>query len=387
MKKYISAICTISILISCLSGCAFTLTGGDNDTGSKTVESRAQKDESQAETASLKNTGNAAADAKSLFVTGTKEQIAVRETDEDSGKVVGQLSLGDEVKLLSSDSVMYYYVETASGDIQGYVKKAFLTEEKSAVCKNEELFVSKKTPLYDTKDSDHKELQSLDQGASVTVLAKTSGDYWFVNITGSKTYGYVKCMDLTNTKPSAASSKAASSKAASSKPVVNNAPKDNRLLGAGSPPANYDPYYAKVNSGYLAIRSAKAFDSSNELGQMGTGWVVYVVDKSTGQYWYCYSPDLGVYGYVNSDYLVTYNPNTETPRNDYTVWSVRVEKGYLALRNSAASGSGNIIGELYTGNTVYVYSDSYVNFTDTYWYVYSPTLNMWGYVDSNYIFS
>ena len=121
---------------------------------------------------------------------------------------------------------------------------------------------------------------------------------------------------------------------------------------------------------------------------MNTGDSVYVIDTSTGKYWYCYSPILGILGYVNSDYLVSTYPGSTpaTTDNTYTVWTVRVQKNYLALRNRPEFNASNEIYKLYTNDKVYVYSYSYTNFSDTYWYVYSPQANMWGYVDSNYIY-
>ena len=55
----------------------------------------------------------------------------------------------------------------------------------------------------------------------------------------------------------------------------------------------------RVQSGYLALRTAKAFDSSNEIGALYTGDTVEVKDTSDSTYWYVYSPKLGNSGYVN----------------------------------------------------------------------------------------
>ena len=58
-----------------------------------------------------------------------------------------------------------------------------------------------------------------------------------------------------------------------------------------------------VATGYLALRSAKAYDSSNEIGQLYSGDTVQLVDTTDAQYWYIYSQKLCKYGYVNKDYL------------------------------------------------------------------------------------
>ncbi|MDO5541037.1 MAG: hypothetical protein Q4F83_13395 [Eubacteriales bacterium] len=62
-------------------------------------------------------------------------------------------------------------------------------------------------------------------------------------------------------------------------------------------------YKVKVDSGYLALRSKPAYDSSNEIGQLYTGDTFYVMDDGDSQYWYGYTEDQKA-GYVNKDYLV-----------------------------------------------------------------------------------
>jgi len=64
-----------------------------------------------------------------------------------------------------------------------------------------------------------------------------------------------------------------------------------------------DTYQVGVSKGYLALRSAKAYDSSNEIGQLYSGDTVQLVDTTDAQYWYIYSQKLCKYGYVNKDYL------------------------------------------------------------------------------------
>ena len=67
--------------------------------------------------------------------------------------------------------------------------------------------------------------------------------------------------------------------------------------------ASCNTYEVSVAKGYLALRSAKAYDSSNEIGQLYSGDIVQLIDSSDTQYWYIYSPKLSNYGYVNKDYL------------------------------------------------------------------------------------
>ena len=130
-------------------------------------------------------------------------------------------------------------------------------------------------------------------------------------------------------------------------------------------------YTVVVDKGYLALRTAKAYDSRNEIGELYTGDTVDVTDTSDSTYWYVYSPKYGKSGYVNRNYLVGAS-NT---------WTVSVSKGYLALRTAKAYDSRNEIGELYTGDTVQVTDTS----DGTYWYVYSPKHGRCGYVNRDYL--
>ena len=132
-------------------------------------------------------------------------------------------------------------------------------------------------------------------------------------------------------------------------------------------------YTVCVSEGYLALRTAKAFDSSNEIGRLYTGYTVELVDCSDATYWYVYAPALGQYGYVNCNYLMSTIGSS---------WTVRVDSGYLALRTAKAFDASNEIGELYTGDTVLVYDAS----DSAYWYVYSPKYSRYGYVNKDYLY-
>ena len=146
------------------------------------------------------------------------------------------------------------------------------------------------------------------------------------------------------------------------------------------PTSSYITYTVSVKSGYLALRTAKAYDSSNEIGRLWTGDGMQVIDTSDSQYWYVYAPTLGKYGYVNKDYLVA---NSSAPSSSGITYNVRVQSGYLALRTAKAYDSSNEIGKLWTGDTVQVIDSS----GSQYWYVYAPTLGKYGYVNKDYLYA
>lgn len=140
-----------------------------------------------------------------------------------------------------------------------------------------------------------------------------------------------------------------------------------------------DTYQVGVSKGYLALRSAMAYDSSNEIGELYSGDTVEVTEYTTSDYWYVYSPKLNRSGYVNNDYLYFLSSQPTSSSGSYTV---SVAKGYLALRSAKAYDSSNEIGQLYSGDTVRL-----VDTTDAqYWYVYSQKLCKYGYVNKDYLY-
>ena len=48
----------------------------------------------------------------------------------------------------------------------------------------------------------------------------------------------------------------------------------------------------KVESGYLALRSTKAYDKDNEIAQLNNGDTVEVIENKDSTYWYVYVPKL-----------------------------------------------------------------------------------------------
>ena len=72
----------------------------------------------------------------------------------------------------------------------------------------------------------------------------------------------------------------------------------------------------------------------------------------------------------------------EFPQGEYYVYYVAVDSGYLALRSEPSKDESVIIGEMYSGDEVYV-----LDFSGSYWYVYSPSLQQYGYTDSGCLYS
>ena len=144
----------------------------------------------------------------------------------------------------------------------------------------------------------------------------------------------------------------------------------------------------KVSSGYLRLRKSKEYRSDNELARLYNGETVKVQDSSDGTFWYVYVPSKGISGYVNKNYLTkassgssSGSSSSSTAPSGGETMTVKVDEGYLALRNAKGFYYENEIGSLYTGDTVKVVEKQ----AGTYWYVYSPKHGKYGYVNKNYL--
>ncbi len=275
----------------------------------------------------------------------------------DQSNEIGSLYTGETVTTIDTSNDTYWYVHSTKLNKDGYVNKNYLVAVPTAATPETQSVTvpaftvsvsSGYLALRDGADyNTSSEIGQLQAGEKLLVSDSTStAAYWMVYAPSLGKLGYVNRNYLTS---------------------------GTTLTVAAT------PYTARVTSGYLALRTAKAYDSSNEIGKIYTDETVQVLSAgSNTQYWYVYAPTLGKFGYVNKDYLVS-TGSTAT----YTTKTVKVESGYLALRTAKAYDSANEIGKLYTGETVQVTEESS---TEQYWYVYAPSLDKYGYVNKDYLY-
>lgn len=251
----------------------------------------------------LTNESDAVMDPVTRYVKVKKgESLPILSTPDADGSSLGMAKRGEEVTILAQPGDVYSYIYSAEESAYGYVKSSALSEEKPSEnassstkqstskkqTKSEVLgagsppssyqgvyYVSvakgylalRNAKAFDTAN----EIGKMYNGDYIYAI-KTNELYWYVYSPSLGAYGY------TNS--------------------------DYLVSSYGSVNFYNDYiYYADVDTGYLALRYERAFDSSNEIGKIADGQEVDVIDKSTGTYWYVYVPSLNQYGYVNSDYL------------------------------------------------------------------------------------
>ncbi len=264
----------------------------------------------------------------------------------DYSNEIGKLYTGEIVQVMDTSDPTYWYVYAQSLGKYGYVNRNYLISVTVSGSEYTVKVDSGYLALRTAKAFDYNnEIGKLYTGEKVQVTDTSDSTYWYVYAPSLGKYGYVNRNYLYKS-------------------------------GSSSSSSLTNPYTVKVDDGYLALRTAKAFDYYNEIGKLWTGDVVDVTDTSDPTYWYVYAPTLGKSGYVNKNYLIYGGGSYLFTR------TVKVSDGYLALRTAKAYDYTNEIGKLYTGQQVQV-----INTADsTYWYVYAPTLNMYGYVNSNYLY-
>ena len=267
----------------------------------------------------------------------------------DTANEIGELYTGDTVKVLQYSNDKYWFVYSPKHNANGYVNCNYLIKIANPAYPSGEVYSVKVDTGYlavrteRTYDTGN-EIGKLYTGETVIVTEVSDSKYWYIYAPGIDMFGFVNKDYLIKTGTTA------------------------YLPGK--------PFGVKVEKGYLALRTEKAYDDANEIGKLYTGNSVIVMDSTNDKYWYVYSPDLKTYGYVNKDYLVA----ASAPAG--TKYTVKVEKGYLALRNAQAYDTSNEIGKLYTGESVIAMETN----SNTYWYVYAPGLNSYGYVNKNYLY-
>ena len=167
------------------------------------------------------------------------------------------------------------------------------------------------------------------------------------------------------------------------------------IFGA-STAALADTQYVQTSMNFRSAPSKTA----NVIGSIPEGSAVDVLDSQDGWNLVRFN---GMTGYIhggNVGYTYTPAPKASSQstqayydnnfsqaaanvvNDDRTVRTVYVSDGYLALRSYPSFDDSNVVGQLYTGDTVELIS----NYTDgSYVQVFSPRLGLYGYVNAGFL--
>ena len=275
---------------------------------------------------------------KTMYVTGAAD-IEIIEDAKDGSRVVGNISCGDSVSFINSVVTEYSFVYAEQLNAFGYIKDINLTDDYSETCTGEVYYVSSDSaPVYATQSAEAI-VANLSKNDMVTVIAKlVSGNWRITDKSGS--IGYISAAMLSEEKivPKTVSSKS-SSKSSSKTSSKSSSKKENKTVSKAE-----SVYESKTESKSESQVESTVESIAEDLPYVGVG---------------------------------------EAPASSYQIYTVDVDLGYLALRGKPDSSTDNVIGELYYEEQVYV-----IDTEGEFWYVYAPTLGMYGFVkgDYNYLY-
>ena len=228
------------------------------------------------------------------YVTGSPS-VSVYDNAETGGKIIGNLNCGDSVSFISSSITGYTFIYSQTLGAFGYIDSYYICPDYSEATPGQTYYIKDdNTPVYNDQFCS-EQLRTLDRNDTVTVMAKVINGYWLVR-DKNEGYGYVSLYSLSEEKV-----KKKDESKPESKPESNI--ENDYTTGYGdAPELGYQVYKAIAQTGYLALRTEKNASDENIIGELYYGDKVYVID-TTDYYWYVYSPGLGMYGYVNSEYV------------------------------------------------------------------------------------
>lgn len=280
------------------------------------------------------NFGIDTSNLQTLYITGLPSVPLLKDCSSGSD-VLTNVSAGESVKFISDNGTGYWFVYYESTHSFGYVENIYIADEQSEVTSGENYYIKEnKTALYSNIDRTEI-LKNLSKNSVVSVIAKDTSGYWLVRPNNSDTVGYVSAGMLSEEK-------------------ITNKNNTSSKTESKSESKTESKAESKIESVVESKTESKTESKSESKTESKTESNVSEAERIIG---------IG-----------------DAPTSKYNVYSVDVESGYLALRSEQNSGDYCIIGELYTGEEAYVIDSS-----GYYWYVYSPTLGMYGYANSEFL--
>ena len=220
-----------------------------------------------------------------LFITGEPEVDVY--TEPYGAELVTTLKYGTQVEKLKSDPTGYYMLVKYSGG-QGYVSKDRLTDTKESVTRGFTANIGENgAQVYAEKNGSGDILETLYPGSVVSVLAKTSGGYWYA-ATESGVFGYVSVTALQedsiveNSVPddiaSSANSGGTSSAVSETFSSNNDDTAHDNTASATEETSSKSNVTSDHSVGSVSLESAVA----NAQSQVGGNWSAAYIDLVTG---------------------------------------------------------------------------------------------------------
>ncbi|MEG0998934.1 MAG: SH3 domain-containing protein [Clostridiales bacterium] len=243
--------------------------------------------------------------------------------------------------------------------------------------------VTKYLPLHEKPSDDSKVLSKLYNGSVVLLEEQGDGGFWQVVDYASGISGYIDSTYLTEDPDKVI--------------MLQNKNLDTEFENAGEKSEIISLYYV-LNAGEgVPLYESGKMKKKDIISSLVDGNTMGFVSKKTDAVWRVYDYKSSQYGYVESKYLTDNlealqmakdaakaEKAKDTPKDDkkkekakkgveYTVtWG----DSALSVRNSPIKEEGNQIGRVVYGDKVEVVEQT----NDTFWYVYVPAQDLYGYV-------
>lgn len=248
-----------------------------------------------------------------MFVSGSAE-IALSADALYGSKEIGAVKCGDRVSIVQRDVMEYCFVYSPTLEKFGYVLTDRLADYADETTPGEVYYVKPASAQIYADNGFTTPLETVSMNDMVTVIVKRTDGAWRVEDKSGR-IGYIE-KDLLSEKKVKLESKTESKKNSDKKTVssqtVSQAEKKTEstveseekvvsglYTGKGDAPDDYVPYIVDVDVGYLSLRAAPSAKAKT-IGELYYEERVYAID-TTGDYWYIYAPNLGMYGYVTGD--------------------------------------------------------------------------------------
>ena len=327
------------------------------------------------------------------YVSGASGQAVLYEDRNIQSQPLAYLQNGAPVEFVEQENNVFYHVIDHSSGLDGYMRIDELvnsldqvadgggieTEIDSGVDIQGVYYVTDTKTFLSLRESpsnDANIIAKLYNGYSVGLIDRTSSRYWEVYDYNSGETGYVLKGYLTDDENNVRAG-------VEKETVTVTKPSSTKIVG---------DYYVTGTKNYLAIRSQPSSSSTVEIGKSYNGNVVGLIEKTNGTFWYVYDYSSGLYGYVKCAYLSTAAPQQSQPAQSTEPaqtapsladdeYIVSGTKNYLAIRSEPSASEDVEIGKTYNGNTVQVIEKT----NGTFWYIYDPASNIYGYVKCAYL--
>lgn len=238
-------------------------------------------------------------------------------------------------------------------------------------------------PLFSEPGGEGEEVEQLANGTLVTLDEKTDRLYWLVTDFATKTQGYVSAVYLTSDPDK----------------VIEFHNDSLESLGKmGDQGEKIEEIYYVLNAGVgVGVYSDVTLKDGSALNVLTDGNVVGLVNKVSDDVWRVYDYKGSQYGYMESKYLTdnldalgmagldaadNEDEKEEDPQEEeeaekhgpeyYVSWS----ESALSVRDGPTQETGNQVNRIVYGDVVEVVEET----NDTFWHVYIPSLDMYGYV-------